>query len=64
MKTDKTTRRDGVLTLRGDAPQSAYRLSVALKALCEDDMDSGSSLGDLQLWSDPDTGDIKIGYTA
>lgn len=64
MGKEKSQSGPGVLTFRGDVPQSAYRMSVVLKALCEDDMDSGSSLGDLQLWSDPDTGDIKIGYTA
>ena len=58
--TGKQRNRSCVLTFRGDVPQSAYRMSVVLKALCEDDMDTGASAGDLQLWSED--GDVKVGY--
>lgn len=60
MRETKKRKRCPVLTFRGDVPQSAYRMSVAFRALCEDDMDSGGSPGDLQVWSE--NGDIMVGY--
>lgn len=60
MTSNKNRKRIAVLTFRGDVPQSAYRMSVALRALCEDDVDDGASLGDLQMWSED--GDVKVGY--
>ena len=49
-----------VLTLYGDIPQSEYHMSVALRALCDDDADNGSSAGDLQLWTED--GEVKARY--
>ena len=49
-----------VLTLYGDVPQSEYRTSIALRALCDDDADNGSSAGDLQLWTED--GEVKARY--
>ena len=60
MSVDVKRKRLSVLTFRGDVPQSAYRMSVALRALCEDDADNGSSAGDLQVWTED--GDVKVGY--
>lgn len=60
MTGNKNRKRIAVLTFRGDVPQSAYRMSVALRALCEDDADNGASTGDLQVWSED--GDVKVGY--
>ena len=60
MSVDGKRNRIAVLTFRGDVPQSAYRMSVALRALCEDDADNGSSAGDLQVWAED--GDVKVGY--
>ena len=48
------------LTLRGDVPQSEYRMSIAPKALCDDDEDNGSSTGHLQLWTED--GEVKARY--
>ena len=53
-------KRVDVLMLRGDAPQSEYRTSVALSALCDDDEDNGSSTGGLQLWTED--GEVKARY--
>ena len=60
MSVDGKRKRLAVLTFRGDVPQSAYRMSVALRALCEDDADNGSSAGDLQVWAED--GDVKVRY--
>ena len=49
MSVDGKRKRLAVLTFRGDVPQSAYRMSVALRSLCEDDADNGASAGDLQV---------------
>ena len=54
------SKRVAVLTLRGDAPQSEYRMSVALRTLCDDDEDNGSSAGHLQLWTED--GEMKARY--
>lgn len=60
MTSNKNRKRIAILTFCGDVPQSAYRMAVALRALCEDDADDGASLGDLQMWSED--GDVKVGY--
>ena len=49
-----------VLTLYGDVPQSEYRMSVAPRALCDDDEDNRSSAGGLQLWTED--GEVKARY--
>ena len=60
MSIDMGSKRVAVLTLRGDVPQSEYRMSVALRTLCDDDEDNGSSAGDLQLWTED--GEVKARY--
>lgn len=60
MSVDLERKRVDVLTLRGDVPQSEYRMSVALRMLCDDDADNGSSTGDLQVWTED--GDVKAVY--
>ena len=60
MSVDLERKRVDVLTLRGDVPQSEYRMSVALRTLCDDDEDNGSSAGHLQLWTED--GDVKARY--
>ena len=60
MSVDMERKRVDVLTLRGDVPQSEYRMSIAPKALCDDDEDNGSSAGHLQLWTED--GDVKARY--
>ena len=60
MSVDMERKRVDVLTLRGDVPQSEYRMSVALRALCDDDADNGSSAGHLQLWTED--GEVKARY--
>ena len=54
------SKRVATLTLRENIPQSEYRTSVALSALCDDDEDNGSSAGDLQLWTED--GEVKARY--
>ena len=60
MSVDMERKRVDVLTLRGDVPQSEYRMSVALRTLCDDDEDNGSSAGHLQLWTED--GEVKARY--
>ena len=60
MSVDIGRKRVAVLTLRGDVPQSEYRMSVALRTLCDDDEDNGSSAGHLQLWTED--GEVKASY--
>ena len=60
MSVDIGRKRVAVLTLRGDVPQSEYRMSVALRTLCDDDEDNGSSAGHLQLWTED--GEVKARY--
>lgn len=60
MSVDIGRKRVDVRMLRGDVPQSEYRMSVALRALCDDDADNGSSAGDLQLWTED--GEVKARY--
>lgn len=54
------SKRVAILTLREDILQSEYRMSVALRALCDDDADNGSSAGGLQLWTED--GEVKARY--
>lgn len=60
MSVDIGRKRVDVRMLRGDAPQSEYRTSVALSALCDDDEDNGSSTGGLQVWTED--GEVKARY--
>ena len=60
MSVDMERKRVDVLTLRGDIPQSEYRMSVALSALCDDDSDNGLSTGGLQVWTED--GEVKARY--
>ena len=60
MSVDAGRKRVDVLTLHGDIPQSEYRISVALSALCDDDEDNESSAGGLQVWTED--GEVKARY--